>query len=426
MRRDGDGIQEGLSLERGAWLCRDDSRFGEQRLAVVVAALRRRGTDAMAEVNRVLRSELDSCSLPRWRRARIAEVCRVRAVKEIFVSNPRASGEELVTAVQSIVREEVAAIRDGLYEHGGCGQWLLSVAGAWPIRLAVAGGRFAVQVVSALCVTFIRSRGRATLRASVTVLITLLTVFPLTDRSGVSMTNLATSWDDLSLWALGGEQRIERAIDVYDELKQVIADPRYTRLDIQATSQYVSATVYERTFRQFLEGRDSIIRVLILDPRLARVDGRRFSELAGVFGGQPEYDLAAECWLTISKLSAMKATFDDLGFGDRLQVRLYDESCAGADEGYLLVGRCYDLSNSAGESFSVIVPYIRGEDDELDSPERGAYRVKNRPESAIVQNCRRCFKELWEDDGKSAPLDEQLIAEMRLRLSGNVDDRLDP
>lgn len=213
---------------------------------------------------------------------------------------------------------------------------------------------------------------------------------------GAQRPTLAYAAEAYRLWKLqtfGGEQPVDRVINVFDEILIFGgAGEGGDRLDIAATSLYVTGTAFRNQLRDFID-RGGQVRILVLDPRITRdKHAPLFQQLAEQFG-QTTWELRAECLHSAAVLLRLS---DELG--SNFQVRLYHDPASTAAEPYLLPARSYHryASGDPSSRFDIVVPY-RPVDEGLDSPLRQAWRLKDRPDSPHLKPCLVAFEELWPD-----------------------------
>ena len=207
----------------------------------------------------------------------------------------------------------------------------------------------------------------------------------------------------ISLGVFGGKQKIDRAVDIYNEL-EIFGLPGYDSFDIKATTLYVTATSFRPMFQNIISENGGEIRILVLNPLMGLYSETQneFASLAEKFGNTSE-ELLAESWLTVVFLKKLK---QDLG--RKFNIRFFDSYVVNMSEReYLIRGRSYHKynKNNPKERFDIIVPYEQQKEEGMDSNERVAWRIRNRENSKLVKDHMKEFEDLW---SKSITLQEVL------------------
>ena len=235
----------------------------------------------------------------------------------------------------------------------------------------------------------------------VMLMLSVVGTWSLSGMGSPSLRYIKEGYRKMSLDVYGGKQKIDRAINIYNEL-EMFDHAGYDSLDIKAMTLYVTATSFKKTFEKIILNRNKEggIRILILDPMmgLRLVTRDKFNDIAEKFG-QSGKELFAECWLSVVFLEMLKR---DLG--DRFQVRVFDSTIDVRNNEYILQGRSYHKYNKSNpeERFDIIVPYGKSDEEGKDSNERVAWRIKNRNKDMDVKRHTIEFEELWY---KSIPLE---------------------
>ena len=252
---------------------------------------------------------------------------------------------------------------------------------------------------------------RVGLGVLVMLMLSVVGTWSLSGMGSPSLRYIKDGYRKIYLDVYGGKQKIDRAINIYNEL-EMFDHGGYDSLDIKAMTLYVTATSFKEMFEKIISDNNTEgdIRILILNPLMGlRSEMRdKFDDIARKFG-QSGKELFAECWLTFVFLEVLKR---DLG--NRFQVRAFDSTIDVQNNEYILQGRSYHKYNKSNsqERFDIIVPYGNEDEEGKDSNERVAWRIKNRNNDIDVKRHTTEFEEFW---NKSTPLEK--ISEELSQLS---------